>query len=61
MEVKMAERILDRIKFWLELRKWERQKRKEGFPIEWFQDDNSIDNVDMGIELELGSEQLGEE
>ena len=31
----MAERILDRIKFWLELRKWERQKRKEGFPEEW--------------------------
>ena len=39
MEGKMAERILDRIKFWLELRKWERQKRKEGFPKEWFEDD----------------------
>ena len=27
------------IKFWLELRKWERQKRKEGFPKEWFEED----------------------
>ena len=38
MEDKMAERIIERIKFWLELRKWERQKRKEGFPKEWFED-----------------------
>ena len=53
--------MVKRIKYWFELWKWERQKRKEGFPIEWFQDDNSIDNVDMGIELELGREQLGEE
>lgn len=53
--------MVKRIKYWFELWKWERQKRKEGFPKEWFQDDNSIDNVDMGIELELGREQLGEE
>ena len=39
MEGKMAERILDRIKFWLELRKWEKQKRKEGFPKEWFEEE----------------------
>ena len=31
MEDKMAERIIERFKFWLELRKWEIQKRKEGF------------------------------
>ena len=55
------EEQIKRIKFWLELRKWEKEKRKEGFPKEWFQDDNSIDNVDMDIELELGKEQLGEE
>ena len=60
MESQVEERI-ERIKFWLELRKWEKEKRKEGFPKEWFQDDNSIDNVDMDIELELGKEQLGEE
>ena len=35
----MAKRILERIKFWLELRKWEKEKRKEGFPAEWFRDD----------------------
>jgi len=38
MEDKMAERIIERFKFWLELRKWEIQKRKEGFPKEWFED-----------------------
>lgn len=38
MEKKMAERIIERIKFWLELRKWEKQKSKEGFPKEWFED-----------------------
>lgn len=64
----MEERI-KRIKFWFELRKWEREKRKEGFPKEWFEDDDTlevlkeelIDKVDMDIELQLGKEQLGEE
>lgn len=43
MENKVAERIIERIKFWLELRRWEKQKRKEGFPKEWFQDINTKD------------------
>ena len=30
--------MVKRIKYWFELWKWERQKRKEGFPKEWFQD-----------------------
>ena len=36
----MAERIIERIKLWLELRKWEKQKSKEGFPKEWFENLN---------------------
>ena len=35
----MEERIA-RIKYWFELWKWERQKRKEGFPKEWFENLN---------------------
>jgi len=38
MESQVEERI-ERIKFWLELRKWEREKRKEGFPKEWFEEE----------------------
>lgn len=38
MEGKVVERIIERIKFLLELRKWEKEKRKEGFPKEWFED-----------------------
>ncbi len=30
-------KILERIKFWFMLRKWEKEKRKEGFPKEWFE------------------------
>mgnify|MGYP001191083915 CR=1 FL=1 len=31
--------LLERIKFWFELRKWEKEKRKEGFPTEWFEEE----------------------
>ena len=34
----MEERI-KRIKFWFELRKWEKEKRKEGFPKAWFEEE----------------------
>ena len=33
-------KILERIKFWFMLRKWEKEKRKEGFPKEWFENLN---------------------
>ena len=39
----MVERIIERIKFLLELRKWEKEKRKEGFPKEWFEDISNKD------------------
>lgn len=31
--------FIDRQMYSLELWKWEREKRKEGFPKEWFEDD----------------------
>jgi len=31
--------VVKRIKYWFELWKWERQKRKEGFPKEWFEEE----------------------
>jgi len=43
MEGKVVERIIERIKFLLELRKWEKEKRKEGFPKEWFEDISNKD------------------
>lgn len=33
-------KILERIKFWFMLRKWEKEKRREGFPKEWFENLN---------------------
>tara|TARA_Y100000592_G_scaffold87853_1_gene142935 strand:+ start:709 stop:936 length:228 start_codon:yes stop_codon:yes gene_type:complete len=50
-----------RLDYYVEAKEWELEQRRHSFPKEWFQDDNSIDNVDMDIELELGKEQLGEE
>ena len=32
-------KLLERIKFSYQLWQWERQKRKEGFPIEWFEEE----------------------
>lgn len=32
--------LLERVKYWHELSKWEKQKRKEGFPKEWFVEDS---------------------
>lgn len=29
---------VNRINYWLELSKWEKKKRKEGFPKEWFRE-----------------------
>ena len=34
----MVAKIIERLKYSYELWKWERQKRKEGFPKEWFED-----------------------
>lgn len=42
MGVKMEKRIkllISRISYWFELWKWERMKRKEGFPKEWFEEE----------------------
>lgn len=41
MGAKMEKRIkilIDRIKYWVELYLWEQEKKKEGFPKEWFED-----------------------
>jgi len=31
--------VVERLKYAFELWKWERQKRKEGFPKEWFEEE----------------------
>jgi len=36
---KRIELLIQRIKYWFELWRWERLKRKEGFPKEWFEND----------------------
>ena len=41
--------LLERIKFSFQLWKGEREKRKEGFPKEWF-DDNPIDEDYIPLE-----------
>tara|TARA_Y100000004_G_scaffold195169_1_gene261533 strand:- start:154 stop:306 length:153 start_codon:yes stop_codon:yes gene_type:complete len=41
--------LLERIKFSFQLWKWEREKRKEGFPKEWFYD-NPIDEDYIPLE-----------
>ena len=33
-------KILERIRFWIINYKWEKEKRKEGFPKEWFENLN---------------------
>ena len=33
--------LIDRIKYWVELYLWEQEKKKEGFPKEWFEDQPS--------------------
>ena len=33
----MVAKIIERLKYSFELWNWERQKRKEGFPKEWFE------------------------
>ena len=33
---KLVVRILDNIKFYVDYKIWERQKRKERYPVEWF-------------------------
>ena len=33
-------KILERIRFWFVLYKWEKEKRREGFPKEWFENLN---------------------
>ena len=58
-----------RCDYYVEKKMYE-MSRHDGFPKDWFisdeqleklQERESIDNVDMDIELELGREQLGEE
>ena len=38
----MVAKIIERIKYSIQMWKWEREKRKEGFPKEWFYD-NPVD------------------
>lgn len=36
----LLDTFIERSMYNLEMWKWEREKRKEGFPKEWFEDDN---------------------
>ena len=46
--------MVKRIKYWFELWKWERQKRKEGFPKEWFDEDVArVDEIQADLKEEL--------
>ena len=65
----MCNFISIRCDYYVEKKMYE-MSRHDGFPKDWFisdeqleklQERESIDNVDMDIELELGREQLGEE
>ena len=40
---KRIKNLIDRFKYWLELFLWEQEKRKEGFPKEWFEDQEQDD------------------
>jgi hypothetical protein len=35
----LTDKLIERIKFSYQLWKWEKQKRKEGFPKEWFEEE----------------------
>ena len=41
----MVAKIIERLKYSYELWKWEREKRKEGFPKEWFEDSPTEEDV----------------
>ena len=41
----MVAKIIERLKYSYELWKWEREKRKEGFPSEWFEDSPTEEDV----------------
>jgi hypothetical protein len=42
----LADKLIQRIKFSWSLWKWEREKRKEGFPAEWFLTDEQIEELE---------------
>tara|TARA_B100001996_G_scaffold381105_1_gene369879 strand:+ start:3738 stop:3863 length:126 start_codon:yes stop_codon:yes gene_type:complete len=33
---KLVKKIFDDIKFYVDYKRWERKKRKEAYPVEWF-------------------------
>ncbi len=35
---RFLDNIIDRAMAFVDMRKWEKEKRKEGFPSEWFED-----------------------
>ena len=43
----MVAKIIERLKYSFELWKWERQKREEGFPKEWFEIIEDITEEDV--------------
>ena len=43
----MVAKIIERLKYSFELWNWERQKRKEGFPKEWFEIIEDITEEDV--------------
>ena len=50
----MVAKIIERLKYSYELWKWERQKRKEGFPKEWFDEDVArVDEIQADLKEEL--------
>ena len=50
----MVAKIIERLKYSYELWKWERQKRKEGFPKEWFDEDVArVDEIQADLKDEL--------
>ena len=50
----MVTKIIERLKYSYELWKWERQKRKEGFPKEWFDEDVArVDEIQADLKEEL--------
>jgi len=38
---KLTDEAIDRLMYIRELREWEKEKRKEGFPKEWFEDESA--------------------